>query len=119
MIGLLLGRNFIIIKSLISESYIWQIVQLSETSGEFRQTAIFDHPYPTTKIMWIPDKVLTHICPHIAGRRASFFPQMIYMFMNSRFTGGDTARHVGHNRRLFEALGSATWWQCQYAEAIK
>ena len=36
----------------------WQIVQLSETSGEFRQTAIFDHPYPTTKIMWIPDKVL-------------------------------------------------------------
>lgn len=36
-----------------------QIVQLSETSGEFRQTAIFDHPYPTTKIMWIPDKVGT------------------------------------------------------------
>ncbi|KRX23653.1 DDB1- and CUL4-associated factor 7, partial [Trichinella nelsoni] len=32
-----------------------QIVQLDEDAGEFRHTAHFDHPYPATKIMWIPD----------------------------------------------------------------
>lgn len=32
-----------------------QIVMLDEDSGEFTSRSIFDHPYPTTKIMWIPD----------------------------------------------------------------
>mmetsp|Transcript_22657 Transcript_22657/g.51053 ORF Transcript_22657/g.51053 Transcript_22657/m.51053 type:complete len:338 (-) Transcript_22657:128-1141(-) len=36
-----------------------QIIQLNENKGQFQETAIFDHPYPTTKIMWIPDKVGT------------------------------------------------------------
>ncbi|XP_019850450.1 PREDICTED: DDB1- and CUL4-associated factor 7-like isoform X2 [Amphimedon queenslandica] len=34
-----------------------QIVQLNEETGNFSHTATFDHPYPTTKIMWIPDMV--------------------------------------------------------------
>uniref|UniRef100_A0A6U2BML3 Uncharacterized protein n=1 Tax=Hemiselmis andersenii TaxID=464988 RepID=A0A6U2BML3_HEMAN len=34
-----------------------QILQLNESTGQFTDTACFDHPYPTTKVMWIPDKV--------------------------------------------------------------
>lgn len=34
-----------------------QIVMLDEDSGDFTARSIFDHPYPTTKIMWIPDTV--------------------------------------------------------------
>merc|ERR1711970_1460487 len=32
-----------------------QIVQLDEDNGDFSSRATFEHPYPTTKIMWIPD----------------------------------------------------------------
>jgi WD repeat-containing protein 68 len=32
------------------------IVQLNQKTGEFEKKAEFDHPYPPTKIMWIPDK---------------------------------------------------------------
>lgn len=34
-----------------------QIVQLDEDNSEFIVRSQFDHPYPTTKIMWIPDSV--------------------------------------------------------------
>lgn len=34
-----------------------EIVQLNEETGKFQTTGRFDHPYPTTKIMWIPDKM--------------------------------------------------------------
>ena len=33
-----------------------EIVQLDEDTGEFVSKGSFNHPYPTTKIMWIPDK---------------------------------------------------------------
>lgn len=33
-----------------------EIVQLNEDTGQFTSKSRFDHPYPTTKIMWIPDK---------------------------------------------------------------
>ena len=32
-----------------------QIVSLDEDTSEFTAKSTFDHPYPTTKIMWIPD----------------------------------------------------------------
>jgi len=32
-----------------------QIVALDEDASEFTAKSTFDHPYPTTKIMWIPD----------------------------------------------------------------
>ncbi|GAB1602815.1 DDB1- and CUL4-associated factor 7 [Argonauta hians] len=32
-----------------------QIVSLDEETSEFTSRSTFDHPYPTTKIMWIPD----------------------------------------------------------------
>ena len=32
-----------------------QIVSLDENAAEFAAKSTFDHPYPTTKIMWIPD----------------------------------------------------------------
>lgn len=32
-----------------------QIVSLDEDSSEFTPKSTFEHPYPTTKIMWIPD----------------------------------------------------------------
>ena len=34
-----------------------QIVSLDEDTSEFTAKSTFDHPYPTTKIMWIPDAV--------------------------------------------------------------
>lgn len=32
------------------------IVQLDEDAGEFIHRGTFDHPYPATKVMWIPDQ---------------------------------------------------------------
>ncbi|KHN82871.1 DDB1- and CUL4-associated factor 7 [Toxocara canis] len=32
------------------------IVQLDEEAGEFIHRGTFDHPYPATKVMWIPDQ---------------------------------------------------------------
>jgi DDB1- and CUL4-associated factor 7 len=34
-----------------------QVVMLDEDSGDFAARSTFEHPYPTTKIMWIPDTV--------------------------------------------------------------
>lgn len=34
-----------------------QIVSLNEETSEFNSRSTFDHPYPTTKLMWIPDTV--------------------------------------------------------------
>ncbi|KAL6048147.1 DDB1- and CUL4-associated factor 7 [Balamuthia mandrillaris] len=36
-----------------------QIVQLNEETGEFTPRGEFQHPYPTTKIMWVPDSTGT------------------------------------------------------------
>jgi hypothetical protein len=33
-----------------------EIVQLNEETGRFTPKAMFEHPYPTTKIMWAPVK---------------------------------------------------------------
>lgn len=32
-------------------------MQLNAETGKLVTTGRFDHPYPTTKIMWVPDKV--------------------------------------------------------------
>ena len=32
-------------------------MQLDEETGEFSVKGQFDHPYPTTRILWIPDSV--------------------------------------------------------------
>ncbi|VBB35387.1 unnamed protein product, partial [Acanthocheilonema viteae] len=32
------------------------IVKLDEDAGEFIDYGSFDHPYPATKVMWIPDQ---------------------------------------------------------------
>jgi len=32
-----------------------EIVQLNEGNGEFEREGSFEHPYPATKVMWIPD----------------------------------------------------------------
>lgn len=37
-------------------SNVVQIIQLDEKSGKFEKKSEFDHPYPCTKIQWIPDK---------------------------------------------------------------
>lgn len=36
-----------------------RVVRL-DSKGEFQQTAQIDHPYPTTKIMWLPSKSTSH-----------------------------------------------------------
>ena len=37
-----------------------QVVSLDEDTSEFTAKSTFDHPYPTTKIMWIPDSKVCH-----------------------------------------------------------
>ena len=34
-----------------------QIIQLDEDRGDFVMRSSFEHPYPPTKMMWIPDQV--------------------------------------------------------------
>lgn len=34
-----------------------EIVQLNDETGTFQTKGSFDHPYPPTKIMWVPDKM--------------------------------------------------------------
>ena len=38
-----------------------EIIQLNEDSGRFVSKAVFEHPYPTTKIMWAPHKAAAHL----------------------------------------------------------
>lgn len=33
-----------------------EIIQLNDETGTFQTKGSFDHPYPPTKIMWVPDK---------------------------------------------------------------
>ena len=53
-----------------------QIVSLDEETSEFSAKSTFDHPYPTTKIMWIPDSKGIYpdhqrgLPPGLAGRGA-------------------------------------------------
>lgn len=42
-------------KSFVFTRFQVQLVGLEEESSEFVCRNTFDHPYPTTKIMWIPD----------------------------------------------------------------
>jgi len=32
-----------------------EIIKLDEDKGDFEKCTVFDHEYPPTKIMWIPD----------------------------------------------------------------
>ncbi len=34
-----------------------QVIQLDEDRGDFVMRASFEHPYPPTKMMWVPDQV--------------------------------------------------------------
>jgi len=35
-----------------------EIIKLSDEKGDFERCCFFDHEYPPTKIMWIPDVVI-------------------------------------------------------------
>jgi hypothetical protein len=35
-----------------------EIIKLNEEKGDFERCTVFDHEFPPTKIMWIPDLVL-------------------------------------------------------------
>lgn len=34
-----------------------EIIRLNEDKGDFERCAVFEHEYPPTKVMWIPDLV--------------------------------------------------------------
>lgn len=44
-----------LILSVMLLSFQVSIVQLDEAAGELVLRNTFDHPYPATKLMWIPD----------------------------------------------------------------
>jgi WD repeat-containing protein 68 len=54
-----------------------QIVMLDEESGEFTSRSVFDHPYPTTKIMWIPDTVTPHFHHEIQSVLTDFKHEIV------------------------------------------
>lgn len=39
-----------------------EIIKLDEDKGEFQHCTYFDHEYPPSKIMWIPDVVIALNC---------------------------------------------------------
>jgi len=61
-----------------------QIVSLDEDTSEFTSKGTFDHPYPTTKIMWIPDTVSLSCCKISMPRVASLYTRSNVSF---KFTG--------------------------------
>ena len=57
-----------------------QIVALDEETSEFKAKSTFDHPYPTTKIMWIPDA--KGIYPDLASVQQSIVLRSILILKN-------------------------------------
>ena len=51
-----------------------QVIQLREDRGTFDHKATFDHPYPTTKVMWIPDVV--RILLHASIQQGGVIPML-------------------------------------------
>ena len=47
-----------------------EVIKLDENTGSFRKTGSFAHPYPTTKIMFIPDRECTR--PDLMATTADF-----------------------------------------------
>lgn len=47
-----------------------EIVQLDEDLGTFVNKGKFDHPYPTTKIIWLPDRTGRH--PDLLGTTGDY-----------------------------------------------
>ena len=68
-----------------------QIIQLDEDRGEFVLKATFDHPYPTTKIMWIPDQVTLII--HVHKNYSKKFP-ILCIYMHREGSGGKERRRI-------------------------
>ena len=59
-----------------------QIVSLDEEKGEFTVSATFDHPYPTTKLIWIPDSVSgKRICIIEWGACSTHHPICVIVFV--------------------------------------
>lgn len=71
-----------------------QIIQLDEDRGEFVLKATFDHPYPTTKIMWIPDQVTLII------RIIVKFP-ILCIYMHREGSGGRERRRIKGGSIIF------------------
>ncbi|KAK0410960.1 hypothetical protein QR680_005410 [Steinernema hermaphroditum] len=46
------------------------VVQLDEPEGEFRHLCTFEHPYPTTKVLWIPDT--RGVCPDLLATTGDY-----------------------------------------------
>lgn len=47
-----------------------EIIQLNEETEQFESKGTFDHPYPTTKIQWIPDR--TGCRPDLVGTTGDY-----------------------------------------------
>ena len=52
-----------------------EIVQLNDETGTFQNKGSFDHPYPPTKIMWVPDKQ-GKVCAHLFSRGSPIHASM-------------------------------------------
>lgn len=114
-----------------------EIVELDTDTGSFVSTASFDHPYPTTKIQWIPDPNGTHT--DLVGTTGDYFRlwevredtvvqhKLYHNNRNSEFCAPltsfdwnstdptmvgtssiDTTHNLGHHERGAKAAGDCT-----------
>lgn len=89
-----------------------QIVSLDEETSEFTSKSTFDHPYPTTKIMWIPDAV-SILYWYYFFSIISFFIELSscdgdYIFFI--YTEGRLSRFAGHQWGLPAGLEGQWKW---------
>ena len=54
-----------------------QIVSLDEETSDFSAKSSFEHPYPTTKIMWIPDTVSNNLIIFITSQIISLLHALV------------------------------------------
>ena len=62
-----------------------QIVMLDEDNSDFTARSTFEHPYPTTKIMWIPDTVSSRLLFYIYLDKFIMIDYMILSYHRKEF----------------------------------
>lgn len=87
--------------------FLMQIIQLDDERGEFVAKSYFDHPYPTTKIMWAPEP-LANSGKDLLATTGDFL--RIWCLTEDFETRQEAVLY--NVRLLFVALANALLFQC-------
>lgn len=86
-----------------------QIIYLDEETAEFVVRATFDHPYPTTKIIWIPDSVSWSVIVCIQFCELFLCKVRLLMLGLRRFTMAEFIVKTDHPKETPLLLRLASW----------